>query len=52
MPEKSNKVTKPAKKMAKKFPKGQKSVKRGGFHSSVATFRTGRESQCLPHAGF
>ena len=44
-------------KSAKKCPKGQngkkcKRVKNWGFHSIAATIHIGRESQCLPYAGF
>ena len=30
----------------------KKSVKNVAFHSNGATIRTGRETQCLPYAGF
>ena len=39
-------------KMAKKCQKVKKSVKKSGFHSIGATFRTRQESRCLPYTGF
>ena len=45
-------VPKTQQKMAKKYQKVQKSIKKAGIHSIVATIHTRRENVCLLYGGF